>query len=193
MPKIKVAKIINSHYKTFYYLEDKIEKTSISSYLIYIVIPLIISLILTFFGYTMQSEINNLIAAISIFGGFLFNLLAIIYTQVDKILNAIKEEEEKLNEGQIGKFDTKQNELTNKKAFAREINSNISYSIIISITIILFLLLLNVDLPPLDFINYKPILRLIITGINYFLLSHFLLTLLMVLSRVYILLSRDME
>jgi hypothetical protein len=193
MPKIKVVEIIKSHYDTFYTLEENKERLSKSSYFVYIGIPLFISISLTALGYTMQSEINNLIATISIFGGFLFNLLAIIYTQVDKILKAIKEEEKKINQGKVGKFDSIQKELDNKKAFTKEINSNISYSIIIAIIIILTLLLLNIDLPELNITNYKTILKSIFIGINYFLLSHFLLTLLMVLSRVYILLNRDFE
>ncbi|MEE3999141.1 hypothetical protein V1T75_02235 [Tenacibaculum sp. FZY0031] len=193
MPKIKIGKIIKSHYKTFYFLENKNEKISISSYLLYILIPLIGSIILTYFGYTMESEINNLIAAISIFGGFLFNLLAIIYTQIDKILIAIEKDEIKAEKGELGIFDTTKRDLNNKRTFAKEINSNISYSIIVALTIIIFLLLLNVDLPKITLFNYARFMKIIFIGINYFLLGHFILTLLMILSRVYILLSRDME
>ena len=193
MPKIKIGKIIKSHYKTFYILENEKEKISISSYLLYLLIPLLGSIILTYFGYTMESEINNLIAAISIFGGFLFNLLAIIYTQVDKILIAIEKDEIKAEKGELGIFDTTKRDLKNKRIFAKEINSNISYSIILALTIIIFLLLLNVDLPKFTFFNYAPFMKMLLIGINYFLLSHFILTLLMIISRVYILLSRDME
>ena len=193
MPKIKVGKIIKSHFKTFYVLEDEKKKISISSYLLYILIPLVGCIILTYFGYTMESEINNLIAAISIFGGFLFNLLAIIYTQVDKILIAIEKDEIKAEKGELGIFDTTKRDLNNKRIFAKEINSNISYSIIVALTIIIFLLLLNVDLPKITLLNYAHFMKMAFIGINYFLLSHFLLTLLMILSRVYILLSRDME
>lgn len=193
MPKIKIGKIIKSHYKTFYILENKKEKISVSSYLLYIVIPLAFSIILTYFGYTMESEINNLIAAISIFGGFLFNLLAIIYTQVDKILIAIEKDEIKAKNGELGIFDTTKRDLDNKRIFAKEINSNISYSIIVALTIIIFLLLLNVDIAKCIFFDYTHFVKILLIGINYFLLSHFILTLLMIISRVYILLSRDME
>lgn len=193
MPQIKIGKIIKSHYKTFYILENKKEKKSISSYLIYVLIPLFCSVILTYFGYTMESEINNLIAAISIFGGFLFNLLAIIYTQVDKILIAIKKDEIKAKNGELGIFDTTKRDLNNKRIFAKEINSNISYSIIVALTIIIFLLLLNIDLPKIIPCNYADFIKMVFIGINYFLLSHFILTLLMIISRVYLLLSRDME
>lgn len=191
MPKIKIGKIIKSHYKTFYILENK-KKISISSYSLYLLIPLVGSIILTYFGYTMESEINNLIAAISIFGGFLFNLLAIIYTQVDKILIAIEKDEIKAEKGELGIFDTTKRDLKNKRIFAKEINSNISYSIIVALTIIISLLLLNVDLPKITLFNYAHFMKTVLIGINYFLLSHFILTLLMIISRVYLLLSRDM-
>ncbi|SOU87095.1 hypothetical protein PJW08_09165 [Tenacibaculum finnmarkense] len=193
MPKIKIGKIIKSHYKTFYILENENEKISISSYLLYLLIPFVGSIILTYFGYTMESEINNLIAAISIFGGFLFNLLAIIYTQVDKILIAIEKDEIKAEKGELGIFDNTKRDLKNKRIFAKEINSNISYSIIVALTIIIFLLLLNVELPKIILFNYTHFIKMMFIGINYFLLSHFILTLLMIISRVYILLSRDME
>jgi hypothetical protein len=193
MPKIQIGKIVNSHYKTFYVLENENEKISYSSYILYLLIPLAGAIILTYFGYTMESEINNLIAAISIFGGFLFNLLAIIYTQVDKILIAIEKDEIKAEKGKKGIFDTTKDDLKNKRIFAKEINSNISYSIIVALTIIIFLLLLNVDLPKTTLFNYTHFMKMVFIGINYFLLSHFILTLLMIISRVYILLSRDME
>ncbi len=77
-----------------------------------------------------------------------------------------------------------------KKKFVKEIHINISFCIVLSILIVLTLLLTTIDIPDFEF-NW--LIDKIIIGMNYFLMTLFLLTLLMILNRVYILLKKESE
>jgi len=129
-----------------------------------------VSTLLVWKGYSFKEQLGNLIAAISIFGGFLFNLLAIIYSQMENIKKDAETEDDKV-----------------KKRFINEIHINISFCIVLSICIVLTLLLTTIDI--LEF-KYLDVLNKIINGLNYFLMILFLLTLTMILNRVYILLKK---
>jgi hypothetical protein len=139
--------------------------------LLFIVFPLIFAGTLSYVGFSIKPFIGNLIAAIAIFGGFLFNLLAIVYSQIDKI----KTDAETENSGI-------------KKRFVKEIHINISYSIVLSILIVAVLICSTIVLPSFQ---YDWIIKKIVLGLIYFSLFHFFLTLLMILNRVYILLKRE--
>ena len=139
-------------------------------FLLFFVFPIIVSTLLVWKGYSFKEQLGNLIAAISIFGGFLFNLLAIIYSQMENIKKDAETEDDKV-----------------KKRFINEIHINISFCIVLSICIVLTLLLTTIDI--LEF-KYLDVLNKIINGLNYFLMILFLLTLTMILNRVYILLKK---
>lgn len=74
------------------------------------------------------------------------------------------------------------NNNTTKTKFLHEIYSNISYTILLSIIIIFCLLLIT-------FVSETALL----SSIGLFLIIHFLLTILMILKRVHILLSKETE
>lgn len=171
--RINIISIIKDHFKTLKSLNEPNDIIYWKDLLLFIVIPLIISVFLSCKGYNFENQVGNLIAAISIFGGFLFNLLAIIYGQIDKIQSDATGENSDL-----------------KKRFVKEIHTNISFCIVLSIIIILTLLATSIDIPQNRFNN---IIEIFIIGLNYYLMSLFLLTLLMILNRVYILLKKDSE
>lgn len=173
LERINIISIIKDHFKTLKSLNQKSNWVNGKDFLLFIGFPLILSGFITFKGYDFKEQLGNLIAAISIFGGFLLNLLAIIYSQIDAI------EKDAENE---------HNEL--KKKFVKEIHSNISFCIVLSILIVITLLLTTIDLPEFE---YNWLLIRIIIGVNYFLMILFLLTLVMVLNRVYILLKKNGE
>jgi cytochrome c biogenesis factor len=173
LARINILAIIKDHFKTLKSLNSTKNRISWQDSILFIVTPIVIAVGLVYKDLTFEEQLGNLIAAISIFGGFLFNLLAIIYSQFDKIeIDANKED----------------NEL--KKRFVKEIHTNISFCIVLSILIVLTLLLSTIDIP---LFNYDWLLKKIIIGVNYFLMSLFLLTLTMVLNRVYILLKKERE
>jgi len=172
--RINILKIIIDHFHTLKVYKSESKYISISDFLLFIILPALIASFLSFKDYTFESQLSNLIAGISIFGGFLFNLLAIIYSQLENIENNNHNIEDK-------------NLLKLKEQFVNEIHINISFCIVLSIIIVLTLLMTTIDFSD---ILYSSVINKIILGINYYLLLLFVLSLLMVINRVYILLKR---
>jgi len=171
--RVNILNIVRDHFNTLKRLNPKNDRIYWKDFLLFIFFPVCIGILLTLQGVSIKTYIGNLIAAIAIFGGFLFNLLAIIYSQIDKI-----------------KTDANQENSTIKKRFVKEIHINISYSIVLSLIIIMCLLVCTFKIPGFQ---YDFIVKKVFIGFTYFLLINFILTLLMVLNRVYILLKKDSE
>jgi hypothetical protein len=169
--RINFIKIINAHIKTLKSLNQTSKLIYWKDFLLFYFTPLLLSFILIYNDISIKFQASNLIAAISILGGFLFNLLAIIYNSMSNLKN-----------------DAVNNKI--KEKYIKEIHSNISYNILISIFLVVFLIIFNIDLK-FDCIYFTKIANLIIEFITTFLLTHFFLTLLMVLNRIYILLNKE--
>lgn len=71
-----------------------------------------------------------------------------------------------------------------KNVILRELLANISYTILLSICSILFTIVTYIDV---------HCIKLVATGLVYFLLSHFLVTVLMVLKRMYLLFNNEID
>lgn len=170
LDRINIIKIIKDHLGTLRSLNQTSQRIYWKDLLLFFILPLIVSTLLVWKNYSFEEELGNLIAAISIFGGFLFNLLAIIYSQMESIKKDANTENDKV-----------------KKRFINEIHINISFCIVLSIFIVITLLMTKIDIPVF---KYLEILEKFIVGLNYFLMMLFLLTLAMILNRVYILLKK---
>jgi hypothetical protein len=170
LERINIIKIIKDHLGTLRSLNQTSEGIHWKDLFLFFIMPAVIAFILVWKGYSFEEELGNLIAAISIFGGFLFNLLAIIYSQMENIKKDANTENDKV-----------------KKIFINEIHINISFCIVLSILVVITLLLTKIDIPKFE---YLYILEKFIVGLNYFLMMLFLLTLTMILNRVYILLKK---
>ena len=176
--RINIVGIISGHLKTLKSLNQNQNSNRIyfPDLLLFFLFPILLSGFLTYQKIDLLTQVSNLIAAVSILGGFLFNFLAIIYGAMDKLKKDIEETV------------VPDSNNTLKKIFIREIHSNISYCILLSIFSVTFLIIYSYSLPCSIFYQ---IISQILLFINYFLLIHFLLSLLMVLNRVYILLKKD--
>ncbi len=172
--RINVKRIIVAHVKTLRSLNQPVESNRIywKDIMTFLCWPAIISYSLCLMHLNLMSQVSNLIAIISIFGGFLFNLLAIIYSYIDKIKSSFVSGV--------------------RKRFAYEINANISFCILLSIFNILLLLIfaLMPNKPCYSIIKFAGE---VLTYSIYYTLILFFLTLLMVLSRVFVLLQKESE
>ena len=181
MQRINIYRIVKDHLKTLRSLNQSYNFINIGDFLLFFIFPSIISLTLNLLNYNFIKQLDNLIASISILGGFLFNLLAIIYSQIENI----KTDVEKLGNNDKNKIER---EIKNK--FINEIHSNISFAIVLSIFLILSLLSITVEIPEF---KYKTLVENIFIFINYFLMQLFTLTLLMIINRIYILFKKTAE
>jgi len=168
MSKINPILIIKDHLITLVdYQKNQTENKpqySIWDFFVFYGIPLIVAIVcIRYFKEISSSLTNILITTFSIFVGLLLNLLVIIYDLVKKSIE-------------------KNNEL--KRRFLREIFSNVSYSILISLLLVCCLLISLID------IDY---LQLTLSFVSYFLIGNFFLTILMILKRIHILLSKEFD
>jgi len=171
LSRINVIKIVSDHFKTFKSLNQKTSGMHWKDFVLFIIVPISIGSYCTCKNFSLQNQITNLIAASAIIGGFLFNLLAIIYAQIDKIREEANVEENHL-----------------KKIFVKEIHINISFGIVLSIVLVVALIFYSIDFKGNDFYNW---LNKVLLLINYSLMTEFILTILLVVNRVYILLKKD--
>lgn len=181
MQRINIYRIVKDHLKTLRSLNQSYNFINIGDFLLFFIVPSVISLTLTLLNYNFINQLDNLIASISILGGFLFNLLAIIYSQIENI----KIDVDKLGDKEENKIEK---EIKNK--FINEIHSNISFAIVLSIFLILSLLSITIEISEF---KYKALIEHIFIFMNYFLMQLFTLTLLMIINRIYILFKKTAE
>lgn len=162
LTRINIIEIVLSHFRTLRGVGQE-KGIAVIDFILFLLVPIISAFLLAFYNIGFKSLTSDIITAISILAGFLFNLLAIIYTSLDKIkINGLNTEI--------------------RKQFVLELHSNISYNILLSIFIIPLLLMYKLEV-------YSCWFDKTLIGINYFLLFSFFLTLLMVLKRIFILLD----
>lgn len=163
--KINISNIVRDHLAT---LKDyKTQKISLSDIILFLILPISVSVIIMYNYRLCKDIVSILITSFSIFAALLFNLLLIIYDIINK---HYKKDDEKIKL---------------KKPFLKEIYSNISFSILIAIVIIVLALSLFI-------INKFPY-RYFIEFIIYYSIILFILTLFMILKRIHILLSKEIE
>ena len=135
-------------------------------------VPAAIALPLAYcFGDRLYEQAANLLTAVSIIGGFLFSLLAMTAQIVDKVRK----------ESPSGSV---------RRIFAKEIHANVAFGIILSLACV-------VSLVVFAFLT-KPVARqwvgqVSVAWLTFFLIVAFFLTLLMIVKRLFIILSSDVE
>lgn len=158
--KIDLTKVILDHLET---LRDMRGKIVLSDIFVFFGIPVLVAAVIWFSNVTFEDGfVNLLVTSLSIFAALLFNLLLLIYDIIRK--------------PEVGrKIKTK---------FLKEIFSNISYSIMVSILTVILLMILNYDIKAIN-----GIIQVLVT----FLAVNFILTLLMILKRVHFLLAKEFD
>jgi hypothetical protein len=163
--KLNVTSIITEHYRTLRNQSDK--KISKLDLFVFVGVPIIISLLMFEFGVKLNSEASLISTVLSIFAALLLNLLVILYTL---FLNENNSEKKK-STGRWG-------------ILIREVFSNIAYCILVSIfclvTIVISLFL-------------QQIFETILNFISAFLVSNFILSLVMIVKRMYVLLRFEFD
>lgn len=174
--KINISKVLSDHFNTFRDIDD--DSIQWLDLAFFFGLPLAIAVAAVFWlKFTLSREIlNTLIASFSVVVALLFNLLLLVYDI-------------------ICKNDTASIEHKLKRKFLKEIYSNISYSIFISIIAVFLMVGFFFILPATNTQSVLPVTKLEkgLSVASVGLLINFSLTLLMILKRVHILLSKEMH
>lgn len=158
--KINITGIFKDHFKTLRNANSN--RIKYGDIFLFVLIPLLVSGLLSYFDiHFTKDAINIVIAILAILVGLFFNVIVIIFDIVKRDSN---------------------NKLKNK--LLKELHTNITYVITLSIIIILFSVLFYIDL---------HLLKSITSFIIFLLLSNFFLTVLMILKRVYKLFDYDIQ
>jgi hypothetical protein len=179
--KINVLGIVREHFRTLYNLRKN--RISTSDLLLFVGVPIGTAVALVARGYTITTDgVNILLTSLSIFVGLLFNLLVLAHA---------------MRGGERGPKRTPY-----ERTLLREINTNLEFSILVSLLAICFLLV-TVFAPGLGLTNAgnshaqtagaAKVVVGWLAGITYLLTTNFLLTLLMVLKRMHTLLYVEYE
>lgn len=162
--KFSIGQIVGHHYKTFYNFRTK--KVSILDYAVQVGAPLIAAIAINYILCLKinSSLVNIIITSLSIFAGLLLNLLVLIY--------GISQDHKDAD--------------SHKKQLFSELNTNVSYGILVSVVLILLLIVLSIILDITGPATWLEIATGIIRTTVWFLLLQFIFTMLMILKRVYV-------
>ena len=178
--KISIFEIVKKHFTTY---KNENGKNSISDWGVMLLLPITIGAALCAYGITLNgTAYTNIVTAGAIFTGLLLNLLILVYDQKTKLLSQnIKGDEPGYENFAI------------RKRVIDEVHYNISYCIIICLIAVVLAVIassgfsysfvvpkINITISTIDwFVNFPLI----------FLCVHLVLTILMILKRVYKLIS----
>lgn len=162
--KINISRIVCDHIGT---LRDyRTKRYRLGDFFLFFGLPLIIAAImLYFYGILGLSLITILATSLSVFAALLFNLLLLTYDAIRKVSST-------------GNSDTLRRDLL------KELFSNISFAIFVAIVAIVFVLVVVM-------LDKATIAQYMLSFFVYYLVSVFVLTILMVLKRMHILLARE--
>ena len=171
MSKINVLPIMRGHLET---LRDySTGKLSVWDVVVFFLVPFVLGALGVRFGWGFSVEaLNALLAAFAIFAGLLLNLLLLVYTFAS----------EGFDHGLLARV---------KARFIREVHSNIAYSVLVSVCIVVVALVAVVRLksgssPPERTGPYM-------TFVLVYLAVHFGATLLMILKRIHAMISEKLN
>ena len=180
--KISVVCIIKDHISTL--KSNQTNRIYFPDIFLFFVLPGIMSGLMFYSGVALNdSLVNALITSFSIFSALLFNLLLLVYDIAGKIA-AQSQTTDPLGNQQI----------VQRRELLREIYVNVSFAILISTFIVVILLTYflkpsKCNLIGLNVCNFQWLLA----STTYYLSIQFLLTLFMILKRIYRLLAKAFQ
>lgn len=166
MKKINIIIVVRDHISTLY--DDSSETFSVSDFAFFYLLPVLLGVLYFFFPFALPAEVNGaLIAVFSVFAALLFSAQMALYGLSPREPAAGSDETSKAREEERFRRDRK---------FFADVNYNVSYLILLScISLLIFVAMMIASLSgPLE------------GAILVVLVSHFFLTLLMLVKRTHI-------
>ncbi|ACK67046.1 conserved hypothetical protein [Rippkaea orientalis PCC 8801] len=177
--KISVIDIIKDHISTL--KKGRTNKISYSDIILFFLLPAVISSIIVYLGIPLNDGlVNALITSFAIFSALLFNLLLLVY-----------DISEKNSEETTSSDPVENNRIDTRRKLLREIYVNVSFSILVSIVTVVILLTYFLKPNKCQFWMFDICsIQWLRVFIVYYLAIQFILTLFMILKRIYKLLSK---
>jgi len=170
-------------------INNRIVKNKFNVILYYNLIPLIIAIIFLIIGVTINSEIANyFITAISIFAGLFFNLLLVVASKLNERKKIIDSNSDEETVNYVERY-------TN---FSEQLISQISYTIILSLLLIVLMFFIHFKkwLPHFEW-QYLSLfyhgLKCLLNGIIFYIGVQFIVMLFVILSSMYTMLLDDIK
>jgi FtsH-binding integral membrane protein len=171
--KIDIRRIVIAQIRTM--RDNSTQKYSYSDLLLFYGLPLLLSCVAPYFHWKFNADIlNALLTAFSIFAGLLLNLLILVYTFSSQTEHPTA----------LAKTRT---------VLIKELHDNIAYAILVSMVIVVITMVAVAYLK----MHETPLAMTFtvwwLTGIIIFFTLNFVLTLLMILKRIYIMLNQTID
>ena len=164
--KINISRIVRDHVSTLRDYHTKRYRPS--DFFLFFGFPAVVAAIVLYFCGVLGSSLITIVAtSLSIFAALLFNLLLLTYDAIRKT-------------NDTGSSDTL------RRDFLRELFSNISFAIFVAIIAIVLVLVLVL-------LDKATVAQNVFSFFIYYLVSVFVLTLLMVLKRMHVLLAKEFD
>lgn len=196
--KISVTHIIKSHYETLF--TSSSINAKIADAIIFFILPLAISILAMWAGLVADNDLVSLCVNFgSIFTALLLSVLVLVYDQENKIIDKIRDansrySEEENDESAISARILSQRLRSpkddNKRVLMKELYANIAYCIVISVLLVAIsaINLGMITIAKDAICNAGLINRYFFTPLMVFLSMHLLVTIIMVVKRLYSLL-----
>ncbi|MCA3313606.1 MAG: hypothetical protein ING06_11050 [Roseomonas sp.] len=172
--RINVSSILRDHLQT---LKSEPENRLLKpEAFCFFIVPIFLSLAVLWFGWRMSDGVVNLtITVFSILAGFLINLLVLLYSIAQKKAadqgSSTEPDGHPLSDAQQALSETVQQSL-----------ANIAFAILLSVLIVIVLIFASS-------FDDAGAARLYVTSLIIFLATHFIVTFMMILKRIYILID----
>lgn len=179
--KLNIGRIITDHFRTLRNLENG--RPNWGEVAGFFVFPALLAIMLVLVGFSVNDgTVSILVTSLSIFAALLLNLLLLTFDVLRKT--------DDNNVSNTALTPTVTRFTTVRRQLLKETYSNISYCIFVSLTCVLVLLGFAVwDLG--YYSEFWRIVRAIASGVVYFLVVNFVLSLFMVLKRVHLLMAKE--
>jgi len=171
--KIDVTRIVVAQVRTM--RDNASQRYSVSDLSLFFGLPALLAVAGSYYGWGFDADVlNALLAAFSIFAGLLLNLLILVYTLSSQVEHPAV----------LAKT---------RMAVVKELHDNIAYSILVSIVIVVTTMITVAYLK----MHQRPAQAVFtgrwMSGVVIFLTLNFVLTLLMILKRIYTMLNQAID
>jgi hypothetical protein len=171
--KIDVTRIVVAQVRTM--RDNSTQRYSVPDLLLFYGLPALLTVIALYYGWKFNADfLNALLTAFSIFAGLLLNLLILVYT-----------------------FSSQTEHPTvlarSRGTVIKELHDHIAYSILVSIVLVVVTMIAVAQLKMQERPPAMAFTGRLVTGGVIFLTLNFILTLMMILKRIYIMLNQTLD